>query len=199
MVTKPPAMNSSEYWSEVYRKELERGDHRLHEAVWQAVEPLIPPSGELVDIGCGTGAFLRWLRPQRDLRLRLVGIDHSRHAIRWARNWVMDRGAAIDFGVGDAYKTDCSPVYDVVYSGHLIEHLVDPIAALQEQWRILKSGGWVICHFPYQDNPYIEHVHILDFEMVRGWLQTVGFEIGGESEVFPGAPTADAFIWAQKV
>lgn len=198
-MTKQPAMNSGTYWDEVYRKEIARGDHRLHEAVWQALEPLIPPDGELVDIGCGTGAFLRWLRPQRDPTLRLVGIDHSRHAIRWAMNHAMDHSEKIDFGVGNVYKTDLQPVYDLVYSGHVIEHLADPIAALREQWRILKPGGWVICHFPFQDNPYVEHVHIVDFDLVLGWMREVGFEIGGQSEVFPGTPTADAFIWGQKV
>ena len=38
--------------------------------------------------------------------------------------------------------------FDVVYSSHVLEHLPNPLASLQEQLRQTKEGGFVIAHTP---------------------------------------------------
>lgn len=41
--------------------------------------------------------------------------------------------------------------FDWVYSSHCLEHLDDPRAALREQWRLLKRGGFLILFLPHRD------------------------------------------------
>ena len=42
--------------------------------------------------------------------------------------------------------------FDTVYSSHLIEHLVDPVTAVKNWWRILKPGGHLIISAPSRDH-----------------------------------------------
>jgi len=53
-------------------------------------------------------------------------------------------------------------------------------------------------HFPHEDAPYVEHRHILNFGKVMGWLEEAGFLVVGHSEVIPGRPTNDGFVWGTK-
>lgn len=49
--------------------------------------------------------------------------------------------------------------YDWVYSSHCLEHIVDVDTALENWWRILRHGGYLILVVPHQD--YYERKHIL--------------------------------------
>ncbi len=42
--------------------------------------------------------------------------------------------------------------FDTIYSSHIIEHLNDPITAIQNWFRILKSGGHLIISAPSRDH-----------------------------------------------
>lgn len=41
--------------------------------------------------------------------------------------------------------------FDVVFSSHFIEHLRDPLEGLLNQWRVLRSGGYLIFLVPDED------------------------------------------------
>ncbi len=38
-----------------------------------------------------------------------------------------------------------------IFSSHLLEHMVDPVAALKEWWRLLRVGGHLILYLPHRD------------------------------------------------
>lgn len=59
----------------------------------------------------------------------------------------------IRFGHADATVLDGVPDgrYATVYSSHLLEHLVDPVAALREWWRVLGRNGHLIVAVPHRD------------------------------------------------
>jgi len=198
-------VNSPDYWDATYQRELSEGRTRRHEHVWRALLNHIPSKGLVADIGCGTGEFLRWLRSQRPAQ-RLLGVDHSPFAISEAEG--QERVATaetpgrmqIDFTVGDALDLRLRPgSVSCAYAGHLLEHLVSPVAALREMRRSLRRGGLMIVHFPHQDEPYVEHVQSdLTTGKVMGWLEDAGFMLAGHSDVFPGQPTNDAYVWGRK-
>jgi SAM-dependent methyltransferase len=54
---------------------------------------------------------------------------------------------------GDAQYLKGIPdeAFDFVYSSHTIEHMVDPKVALQNWWRVLKKGGYLIVYLPHRE------------------------------------------------
>jgi SAM-dependent methyltransferase len=41
--------------------------------------------------------------------------------------------------------------FDFVYSSHTMEHMVDPIIALHNWWRVVKPDGYLILYIPHRD------------------------------------------------
>lgn len=67
---------------------------------------------------------------------------------------------------------DCS--FDFVYSSHTLEHVHDPVIALQNWWRVVRPGGFLLLYIPHRDlyekktalpsrwNPDHKHFFLLD-------------------------------------
>ena len=58
-----------------------------------------------------------------------------------------------DFEDGDAqYLSGLeNESFDYVYSGHTLEHMVDAAISLENWWRVLKPGGYLILYLPHRD------------------------------------------------
>ena len=102
------------------------------------------PSGRLLDIGCGNGAFVRdacawgW---------NAEGMDPDPDAS------VAGRKAGVRITAGSLPKTDFPDAsFDAVTMSHSIEHLHDPVASLKEARRILKPGGVIWIATPNLDS-----------------------------------------------
>jgi SAM-dependent methyltransferase len=98
----------------------------------------------VLDVGCGDGsaaATAARLLPGH----RLVGVDWSQDALRRAADRVPEvvRGELTGHGLpfGDAAA-------DAVLLSEVIEHLVDPDAALDELRRVLRPGGHLMLSTP---------------------------------------------------
>lgn len=59
--------------------------------------------------------------------------------------WDIEHGDAQLLG----QEKDCS--YDFAYSSHTLEHMIDPVVALQNWWRVVKPGGHLILYIPHRD------------------------------------------------
>jgi len=57
------------------------------------------------------------------------------------------------FGDGDCTEmADCpDAAFGTVYASHVLEHVHEPVAALQSWWRILAPGGNLIVSVPHRD------------------------------------------------
>jgi 2-polyprenyl-3-methyl-5-hydroxy-6-metoxy-1,4-benzoquinol methylase len=89
----------------------------------------------LLDVGCANGAFL--LR-MRELGWNVQGVEIDPKAAANARQ------AGLNVAEGhleNAHFSDGS--FDAITLSHVIEHLYDPVATLEECRRILKPGGVV--------------------------------------------------------
>ena len=98
------------------------------------------PQGRLLDVGCGTGA---WLLTMRELGWQVEGLDFDENAVQMATL----RGLTVHTGSLEAqsFPDEC---FDVVTLNHVIEHLPDPVATLAECRRILKKNGQLILSTP---------------------------------------------------
>lgn len=109
-------------------------DHKAECLASLIVRKISRPVREVLVVGCGSGIEAAILG--RELRTSVVGIDlqddFDRTAARCAR---LQRG--------DAQKLEFeSNRFDLVYSYHALEHILDYRRALSEMRRVLKPEGW---------------------------------------------------------
>ena len=94
------------------------------------------PGARLLDIGCGSGTYLKLMR---DLGWQVHGVELDAGAVRAAR----EAGLDVRQGTMEDLDAAVDGVFDVITIGHVIEHTHDPIAALKAAWRVLKPHGFL--------------------------------------------------------
>jgi SAM-dependent methyltransferase len=97
------------------------------------------PSGRLLDVGCGNGAFVARMKA---LGWRAEGIDPDAQGVAAARAAGLD----VTEGMLDALDDgEHAGAYDAITLSHVIEHVHDPLADLQRARRLLRPGGtlWI--------------------------------------------------------
>jgi 2-polyprenyl-3-methyl-5-hydroxy-6-metoxy-1,4-benzoquinol methylase len=97
--------------------------------------PAPGPGARLVDIGCGSGSFVR---RAGILGYAALGLEFDRQAVdaAAASGLTIRQGSLPDTGLPDGS-------FDAATLSQVIEHVHDPIAALREVRRILKPGGFL--------------------------------------------------------
>ena len=102
----------------------------------QAAEPL-----SFLDIGCATGALLRFMR-ERSWTVK--GIEICARSADYGRR---THGLDIFTGTIEAAEIPDNS-FDVIHSSHLVEHLTEPALFFREAARILKPGGVIVTVTP---------------------------------------------------
>lgn len=98
------------------------------------------PGGRVLDVGCGNGERLELLR---SLGWLVQGVDFDETAVQEAKRKGLDVECGELLSVG--YLADS---FDAVISSHVIEHVPEPTAMLEECARILKPGGRLVLVTP---------------------------------------------------
>ena len=101
----------------------------------------LQPTGALLDVGCGRGYFMATARTHG---YRVRGIDVSEGAVRHARE---------AFGLDVRVQTlerlaRTSEWFDVITLWHVLEHFLDPFAALGRIHGLLAPGGLCLVEVP---------------------------------------------------
>jgi SAM-dependent methyltransferase len=107
----------------------------------------IPPGARSLDVGCGTG---RWIRRYEKLGFRAAGLDVTPGMLKTARQC----GTAGPLVAGEAHRLPFSDaVFDFVSDVTVVQHIPTELqpAAIGEMMRVLKPNG-----------------HLLLFELIRG-------------------------------
>lgn len=111
----------------------------LQPDVLAEVERLAP--GSLVNVGCGTGAFLAALGEMRP-GIELHGIDLSPQMLTVARRRLGERA---DLRVADAEALSLADgAVDAVVCIDSFHQYPNPRAALAEMRRVVRPGGWLV-------------------------------------------------------
>jgi 2-polyprenyl-3-methyl-5-hydroxy-6-metoxy-1,4-benzoquinol methylase len=104
----------------------------------QRIPPMRP--GRMLEIGCASGSFLMMMRSQG---WEAEGIEFSDRAATIARSL----GFRVDSGPLElAAERDRS--YDLVCGWMTLEHLHEPVAALEKLSRWTRPGGWIALSVP---------------------------------------------------
>lgn len=106
---------------------------------------LIPPKGEVLEVGCGMGRTLAEIKKQMNGTGTVSGIDISNIAIYEAGQYHND----ISFEVKDAAKLNEVEKYDLIVCSQTLEHVDDPKAIIKNMVIALKFGGKLLITVPY--------------------------------------------------
>ncbi|MBT4341935.1 MAG: methyltransferase domain-containing protein [Chloroflexi bacterium] len=107
------------------------------------VLPQLKSPMRVLDFGCGPGTITNDLAEHLLPDGSLVGIDSSDAVIEQARNAATEKNIAnVEFEVNSIYETGYeSSVFDAAYAHQVLQHLSEPVRALEEVKRVLKPGG----------------------------------------------------------
>jgi SAM-dependent methyltransferase len=155
------ALSSVERGYDLLAPKFDYTPFRTPEPVLQAAINQVGPPGSIksaLDVCCGTGAAMRFLRPLA--RERVVGLDLSQGMLDEARRRLADASgtARLDFVRGDALDMPFEADFDVVTSfgafGHILEE--DQRRLVRGIARALRPGGrftFVTLHPPSKLKP----------------------------------------------
>ena len=103
----------------------------------------VPPRGQLLEIGCGQGNFLR---QAANRGFDVTGVEYSQFACERARENLEGRGRVLQGEIGILSAE--SGAYDVCVLCDVIEHVRDPVAFLRAIVRLLRPGGVLLVVTP---------------------------------------------------
>lgn len=148
-----------------------------------------PSRGRILDIGAARGVFLSHAR---DHGWEVVGVEASPDAIAHAKSQLQ-----IEIELGTLESLDLpSASFDCIHISHVLEHLWDPVAAIEKMHRLLKPSGIVVLEVPFEFGTLFEfvqhrllgvprqinsvpstHLHFFTIESISSILVDRGFHI----------------------
>jgi SAM-dependent methyltransferase len=111
---------------------------------WPAVEALLPPVAgrEVLDLGCGYGAFARWAAASG--AARVDALDLSEAMLARARELTGD-AAPVDYRRADLETVELAAgAYDLAYSALVLHYVVDLDRLLRAVHAALRPGGSLV-------------------------------------------------------
>jgi len=140
------------------------------------------PGGRLLDVGCGTGLYVRAMR---GLGWRAAGLEPAPGALR-----VAEWQAGLPLVAG---RSEAAPLrdgqFDALVFSHSLEHTSSPTRALSEARRLLRPGGVILIEVPNMGGldarlfgrywfPLDPAFHLYHFApaTLRAYLKAGGFE-----------------------
>jgi SAM-dependent methyltransferase len=108
------------------------------------ISGLVRRDSSILDVGCGNGAALLAMS---DLGFTdLAGLEIDSSAMQRARE------SGLNVRCGELLDADfADESFDLIRMGHVIEHVLDPMATLRHAHRLLKPGGILMGETPNTD------------------------------------------------
>ncbi len=112
--------------------------------------PFLFAGAKVLDCGCGPGTITCDIGDRVGGSGTVIGLDAAPSQIEVARDRAARLGQGnVQFQTGDVYALPfADESFDCVFSHALLEHLAEPVRAMQEFHRVLKPGGWVGVRVP---------------------------------------------------
>jgi len=104
----------------------------------------VPPQQDWLDVGCGTGALTEVILQQADPHA-VTSIDSSSEFIGYAKAHILDPRASFKIGDAQSLPVDTAS-FDAAVSGLVLNFVPQPLQAVTEMARAVRSGGAVAAY-----------------------------------------------------
>lgn len=150
----PSEDDLSEYYASTYVEEYEASDleARFRENTEDArarvhrLESQLRPSTRLLEIGAGSGAFLRAVEPHVGT---LVAVEPDTAC----RDWITGRLSVPAYATLEEIPGELT--FDVIVAFHVLEHLLDPVGFLARLRPLVAEGGRLVIEVPNLDDALV--------------------------------------------
>ncbi|MBN1823049.1 MAG: metal ABC transporter permease [Endomicrobiales bacterium] len=124
-------------WDSYVTKEVVK---RIEKDVIPALK--VKKGESILDVGCGTGILLTYLRKAAGSESRITALDYSKPMIDKARE---KHGAGFKYICADAGRTGLKgESFDLAVCFSVFPHFPDKLRVMREMFRVLRSGGRLI-------------------------------------------------------
>jgi ubiquinone/menaquinone biosynthesis C-methylase UbiE len=161
---------------EILKQEI-TGDLDLNQKIIGA----LPSVQTIVDLGCGTGDLLPYLRTKA---ANIIGVEKSISMLEEARMHYEDDGDRIEIRIGELEHLPLrDEEADMAITNMVLHHLPEPKKAFDEAYRVLRKQGWlfIIDFLSHRDESMRQRFGDvwLGFskETLEKWLKASGFSI----------------------
>lgn len=145
-------------------------------------DPLAPRSGELLDIGCGTGNFLA---AARSAGYAVTGTELDRNAARFARTQ-LGLPRVLGLTISEFAERHPGEKFDVVTFFEVLEHQAAPVEFVEHVKSLLRPRGYIALSVPNRER-WLTGPDVLDYPpnhflrwnaaALRKLMSVRGFEI----------------------
>jgi SAM-dependent methyltransferase len=188
------------------RTALNYVNERIHGQIQEILARQHLDRVDLLDLGCGFGATIRYLERRLGPKIRAVGLTVSAKQAQAARHWVDDLGVSesCTFLEADFHAVPLAGQMDVAFSIEAFAHAIAPERYFAEAARLLKPGARLILCDDFQaddrspamlsveDRRWVEifksgwHVpHLLSRAEVIALAQRHGLRVIGDFDLNP--------------
>jgi ubiquinone/menaquinone biosynthesis C-methylase UbiE len=149
--------NTQTHWDQ---RLAETWDGRDWPTKSELIAELTQPKQKIVDIACGTGSILRYLKERG--YSDLSGLETSRYAVDRLRSEgiTMYQGRLPNLPMPDSY-------FDVIIASQILEHVIRRQRFMREMLRVLKPEGRALIFVPNNClGPIDEPEHVIKYSQV---------------------------------
>jgi SAM-dependent methyltransferase len=147
------------------------------------------PFGRALDFGCGNGVFTHWMF-ENGVAEEIDGYDVSATGVGFAQEKFAQSGLSYHHFDPAQGLPETAHDYDVVVASHVLEHVPDPVATLND---LKTRGEWLVVEVPLESvlvaNTYyrltgrdrsanpVGHLHFWTREEFEAVLREAGLEV----------------------
>jgi 2-polyprenyl-3-methyl-5-hydroxy-6-metoxy-1,4-benzoquinol methylase len=147
----------TEYYQQMYGRSIKVGPYfekqkNYGRKFYELAKTTLRPNSTILEFGCGAGGALEVFKSAGH---NVYGIEYSQELIDYGKSRGLNNlyyGSLQDFR-----KANKEIKFDLIYSNHVFEHVIDPLEYLRNCLAILSSSGIIVCAVPdiYNSHRYI--------------------------------------------